>query len=220
MQTLRRNWYSIGAVVAVGALIYLIFAWSSLSVLQRLLLLNFVAMLLHQFEEYRWPGGFPAVWNLGIQESATPDRYPANANSVMIVNLFFPYAFCLIPVFFPQLIWLGLAPMLMGFGQFAVHAIMINRKLRTWYNPGLATVLLLFIPLDIAYIIHIQSNGLASGWDWLIGVLYMTLFTYLTLMWGLNKLADKNSPYPFDAAQMRRFNVPEKVARAKALAAH
>ena len=52
VQFMRRHWYSVGAVVAVGALIYLLYEWSTMGVLQRLLLLNFIVLLLHQFEEY------------------------------------------------------------------------------------------------------------------------------------------------------------------------
>ena len=181
-------------------------------------MLNFAAIFLHQFEEYGRPGGFPAVWNMGLQASAKPDRYPLNSNSAMIVNLLIPYTFYLIPLFFPNVIWLGLAPILMSISQFAVHGIMINRKLRAWYNPGMATIVLLFIPIGIAYIVYIQMNGLASGWDWLIAIVYMSVFSYLSLWWmTMTWLADKNSPYPFDEVEMRRFNVPEKIARAKAM---
>jgi hypothetical protein len=40
-----------------------------------LLLLNFVVLLVHQFEEYGWPGGFPAIMNMVLQPSPTPDHY-------------------------------------------------------------------------------------------------------------------------------------------------
>ncbi|MGH2578831.1 MAG: hypothetical protein ACRDG9_13955, partial [Actinomycetota bacterium] len=58
-----RRWHDIGLFSAMVAGAYLAFAWNDLEVLQRLLLMNFIVVLLHQFEEYSWPGGFPAVAN-------------------------------------------------------------------------------------------------------------------------------------------------------------
>jgi hypothetical protein len=212
MNYLRRNWYNIGLAVVVVTLIYFAFAWQSMGVLQRLLLLNFAAILLHQFEEYRWPGGEPAIMNMVIQPSNTPNRYPLNQNSAMITNVVSTYLFYLIPVFFPKVIWLGLAPMLFGAAQFIVHGILTNRKLRTWYNPGLVAVVFLHIPLAIAYIYTITANGMALGWDWLIAIVYLGSFAFIvvnkmTYTW----LADKNSPYVFDEVEMRRFHVVEKL---------
>jgi hypothetical protein len=74
MSFFRRHWYEIGAVVAVGTVGWLILGWQDMSVLQRLLLLNFVVLLVHQYEEYGWPGGEPAIMNVVLRSSSTPDR--------------------------------------------------------------------------------------------------------------------------------------------------
>src|ERR687883_1631858 len=132
-----RRWHDIGLVSAMVAGAYLASAWSELETLRRLLLLNFIVVLLHQFEEYSWPGGFPAVANLVMLTSARPDRYPLNQNSSMAANLVFAYGFYLLPVFFPAVIWLGLAPVLVGaILQVIGHAIFVNIKLRSFYTPG------------------------------------------------------------------------------------
>ena len=65
-----------------------------------------------------------------MQPSDRPDRYPLNQNSGLIINIFCAYPFYLLAVFFPQTIWLGLAPALFGFGQFIVHGVITNRKLQ------------------------------------------------------------------------------------------
>jgi hypothetical protein len=82
----RSHWYEVGAVVALGTVVWLILAWQDVGVLRRLLLLNFVALLVHQYKEYGWPGGEPAVMNIVIQRSPTPDRYPLNQNSAMAIK--------------------------------------------------------------------------------------------------------------------------------------
>jgi len=213
MNFIRRNWYNIGLVVAIGTTLYLAFAWHNMTILQILLLSNFVAVLIHQFEEYRFPGGFPAIVNMAILPSSTPNRYPFNQRSAMVTNLLGAYGFYLIPVFFPTVIWLGLAPMLLGIAQFFAHGIMINIRLRTLYSPGLGGSVLLLL-IGIYYIYYIHITGIASVWDWVIGPAYAALLAFIffnrvSTVW----LADKNSPYVFSEAEMRRFNVQEKLDR-------
>ncbi|WP_197525932.1 HXXEE domain-containing protein [Methanocella paludicola] len=212
MDFIRGNWYNIGLVVAFVALLYLVLEYPNMGVLQILLLLNFVAILIHQFEEYGFPGGEPAVMNMVLQPSSTPNKYPLNQNSAMITNVVVTYLMYLIPVFFPNIIWLGLAPILFGMMQFIVHGVMTNLKLKSLYNPGLGAVVLLHIPIGLYYIYYIQTMGLASIWDWVIAIVYMVLVAFIvvnkmTYSW----LADKNSPNIFSAAEMKRWNVQEKL---------
>ena len=215
MKFLRRHWYEIGGIVAIGAIVCLVIFWNQMDILRRLMLMSFAAFLLHEFEEYRFPGGFPAVWNIVFNNSDVPDRYPLNQNSTMIVNLMLAYIVYLLPVLFPNVIWLGLAPILMGLTQFFVHGIVLNTKMKSLYNPGLAVVVFIQIPLGIYYIWHITSNGLAQGVDWLLAVVYMILATGATLGWLLNRLARRDSKFRFDEVEMSRFDVPGKLKRVK-----
>ena len=48
--------------------------------------LNLAALMVHQFEEYGFPGYFPGLLNAGVFKSDKPDRYPLNTNSSLIVN--------------------------------------------------------------------------------------------------------------------------------------
>src|SRR5919106_4550975 len=152
LKFLRRHWHDIGLFSAIVAGGYLIFAWNELVFLQKLLLLNFIVILIHQFEEYSWPGGFPAIANLVLMPRL--DRYmgPLNQNSSMVTNLIFAYGFYLLPVFFPNMIWLCLAPVLLGSTvQFVGHAIYVNMRLRTFYSPGVATTVFGHIPIGVIY---------------------------------------------------------------------
>lgn len=40
------------------------------------------------------------------------------------------------PTLVQYVIWLGIAPMLMGMMQFLVHGIMTNVRMKSIYNPG------------------------------------------------------------------------------------
>lgn len=131
----------------------------------------------------------------------------------MIGNWGFAVLFYLPPIFFPNLIWLGLMPMLFGaIGQTLSHTFLNNAKLkaaglRYGYNSGLVTAYLGHLPLAIAYGYVVQHNGLASGWDWLIAALYAVFAYVVVFRLGIIKgLEDKDSPYPFDAVELARFD--------------
>ncbi|PGD75970.1 HXXEE domain-containing protein, partial [Bacillus wiedmannii] len=111
----RKHWCDVGLVMAIVALGYLVANFGKMSEIKVLLALSFVAILVHQFEEYRWPGYFAGLFNVVIFKSDIPDRYPLNTQSAMVINILIAYVFYLLPFFFPNIIWLGLAPILMGF---------------------------------------------------------------------------------------------------------
>jgi hypothetical protein len=213
MNWYRRNWYWAGGFVALGAMAYVAVGWSDLSVLERLLFLNFALLPIHEFEEYGWPGGEPAVMNRVLQPSAAPDRYPLNQNSAMIVNVIAAYPFLLAGALFPHQIWLGLAAVVFWVGQFAVHAILTNVKLKTIYNPGTFSMLI-GVALLIYYVYDVESNNLASLWDWVGGLALVAAFAVIFLVkMTYDWLADEDSPHPFTPAEMRRWDVDARLAR-------
>ena len=105
-----------------------------------MLVLGFALVPLHEFEEYGWPGGEPAIMNKVIQPSKRPDRYPLNQNSAMVVNVAW-YPFALVAAIFSGQVWLGLGTLLFWVGQFVIHGVVTNKKLKTVYNPGVLTML-------------------------------------------------------------------------------
>jgi hypothetical protein len=184
---------------------------SDLTRVQWILLLNCVVLLLHQFEEYAWPGGEPWIINEVMQPKASrPDRYPLNQNNAFVINVPIAWSFYLLPVFFPETVWVGLAPVLFGFGQLVVHGVTNNRKLKTIYNPGLAAVVLGHIPLGVWYLREVQT----SGRDWAFAILYMAAFMAVGMMKvGYGLLADENSAYPFAPEEMERFGRRRRLAQ-------
>ena len=214
MRWYRNNWYWVGPVFSLTVLVYLVVQWSDLSSLGRLLLANFIILPLHEFEEYGWPGGEPSIMNKVIQPSSEPDRYPLNQLSALVVNVFAAYPFLLVAAIFPGAIWLGFAAVVFWFGQFVIHGIVTNRKLKTIYNPGLLTTVV-GVAFLVYFMIHVTSNDLASAWDWIGGVLLMLAFAVIFLVkMTYTWLADKDSKYPFTDAEMKRWNVDARIARA------
>ncbi|UZF94267.1 hypothetical protein [Bosea sp. NBC_00550] len=57
MKYVIRRWYDIGLAMVVPVAVWAV--EGDLLPVQRILLLNFAVLLLHQFEEMRWLGGSP-----------------------------------------------------------------------------------------------------------------------------------------------------------------
>jgi hypothetical protein len=211
----RRHWHDVGLLSALVAGIYLVVAWGDLDDLQRLLLLNFIVVLLHQFEEYSWPGGFPAVANLILMPAmGSLSRWlkPLNQLSSAVANCVFAYVFYLLPVFFPHTIWLGLAPVLVGLViQTAGHCFLVNYRIRSLYSPGVATTVFGFIPVGGAYIYHIQANSLATASDWLAALGYMVVAVLLIFYVIEQRLLGGDNPrYPFPEDELQRGGVARR----------
>jgi hypothetical protein len=209
MNYIRRHWYSLGLLFGAADVIWILSG--HLNTVQVILLLNFVVLTVHQFEEYAWPGGEPWIINeVMMRRSGRPDRYPLNQNNAFFINVPLAYPFYVLPVFFLDVIWLGLAPTIFGFAQLAVHGIANNQKLKTIYNPGIAAVALGHVPLGIGYLVTVHTRPL----DWVFGLLYMVLFMGLGMkVIGYKFLAAENSIFPFAPEEMERWDRRRHLAR-------
>ena len=110
MRNYRDNWFNVGAVLAMAIAGALAISYRRLSSSRLFSVLNLAALMVHQFEEYGFPGYFPGLLNAGVFKSDKPDRYPLNTNSALIVNAAAGYPFYLLPVLFPKRRSLGLPP--------------------------------------------------------------------------------------------------------------
>lgn len=70
MEFWRKHWFDIGGGLAVVLGGWLIRHYQTLSTLQVILWLSLISLLLHQVEEYRWPGYFPGMINRAVYHSA------------------------------------------------------------------------------------------------------------------------------------------------------
>ena len=214
-----RHWHDVGLLSAMVAGIYLVGAWADLGFLQRILILNFIVVLLHQFEEYSWPGGFPAVANLIFIPLEPMSRYfkPLNQLSSAVANVAFAYVFYLLPVFFPDTIWLGLSTVIVGAVlQVIGHAILVNYEIRSLYSPGVATAVFAWLPLGVVYVYYVQEHGLASGVEWLAAIGY-TIVAMLLVFYVIEQrvFGGENPAYPFPQDELERFHVAERLESAR-----
>jgi Protein of unknown function with HXXEE motif len=214
MKFIRRHWYDLGLGFALMTLT--LQALLRIEGLQLILLLNLVVLFVHQFEEYHWPGGFPWILNEVVKRGSDgpADRYLLNQNNVAFINIM-AWPFYLFPVLFPGVIWLGLGQVLFGLvGQVIFHGIVANLKLKTWYNPGLAAVMLGHVPLGIWYLADVTGHGAVQWRDWLFALIYLAAFTGIVMqLIGFRLLASTTSPYPFAPEEMGRFDRERRLRR-------
>ncbi|MGI4742696.1 MAG: HXXEE domain-containing protein [Janthinobacterium lividum] len=120
----RTHWFDVGAGLALLLGTWLYLHRLSLSTGQLLLGGSFVTLLLHQVEEYRWPGYFPGMLNAAVYRSSLPDRYPLNPQTAFLINVPLGWtAYALAALFGPQLPWLGIATVLVSLGNVGAHAV-------------------------------------------------------------------------------------------------
>jgi len=198
MQFYRENWFNVGGVLFVALTFVMALAANSLDHIQVILIYSFMALLVHQYEEYAAPGGFPSIFNIALSgEKAVPERYPLNTNQVLVTNVYIAYPFYLAAIVFPNLIWLGVAQVVFGTLQVIIHGIVINRRLGTFYNPGLASAVFLHVPICVYYIWYVSSHGLAAPSDYVIGVIATLVAALVAIIIPIRLLSSKTSPYPF-----------------------
>lgn len=201
MKWFCRHWYEVGIIPAGIAFVLLLIKWGDMQALQRISLINFIGIMLHQFEEYGFPGGAPTFGNKYIRGGT--DRYPLNQFSAMLVNVLIAYICYLLPVIFPENIALGLAPILFGcVFQVMLHLVVFLVKFHHFYNSGLVAVLCIHVPCGILYISHAASQGLLTSRTWTYALIYLFVMIVFTILLGQKLLSKKDSLYPFDEKEV------------------
>ena len=202
MNYLRYHWFDLAIALAIALSIGLYIIQPSGMTL--VLWLSLGSLFLHQIEEWRFPGYFPGMLNSAMFNSDLPDRYPLNANSGMIVNVFFGWGgYLLAALFWHQAIWLAFATILMSIGNIVAHTIIFNIKGKTLYNPGLITSWLFFAPIVYLFFDMVITEHLATPLDWVIGLVLGAVINYFCVYKMIVWLADRNTPYVFPRAFLK-----------------
>lgn len=201
------NWYKFTIVYFFLLLIVMwLWGYDNLSQLQVILVCSLMALFIHQFEEYVFPGGGPVVINKGnFGERKDYRTYPGNMLSSMIVNNS-AWLVYIAAILYPKAIWLGLGTMFFNLFQLVGHGIKMNAGMRTWYNPGLASTVFLLVPVSVWYICFIITHRLATGGDWMLGVAAFIVTMLLTTILPVQLLKDRNTKYVMPEWQVARMN--------------
>jgi hypothetical protein len=204
MNFLRMHWFDLG--IALAALTGAFVLETRPTGLTLLLWMNLIALFLHQFEEYRYPGYFPGMMNTVMFSSQQPDRFPLNANTALIINLLVGWlTYFLAAILGEKAPWLGIATVMVSAGNFIAHTFLFNIKGNSRYNPGMLTADLLFLPIAVYFFYLVIKGPFASPVDWILGIVLGIALNYLGILKMIDLLKNKNTPYIFQ----ERFLVPK-----------
>jgi len=191
MKKIVNNWHWISVFLA-GAVALVAILVPTTPVTKLLLAANMV-LLLHFFEEFGWPGGFPWMGMKVLMGSNEMDSSKWNCNNLssMYGNwLFMLLVYCL-PLFFPNLHVLPLAAMMFSFAELLMHLILFNVRLKACYNPGMITGVFMLPPIAIYYFARVFDASIFSWYHYVIAVVWFVFVFWLSfrspIYWGLGK---------------------------------
>lgn len=211
MNWLRNNWYYLGGVIFVGLTFFVALFGDGLDPRQRLAIVLFMTLLIHQFEEYACPGGFPLSWNAGASgERELYDRYPMNKKGCVFSNVSFWVVYTIV-IFLYEIPVLVIMLSYVGFGQLMMHGVMINKKSGTKYNPGMATSIFVMVPVGLYTIWFYAANYDFTAWTWVFAALILVVLMITLLALPLKVTMDKDSPYRYTEEELKRGGVPARL---------
>lgn len=214
MKAYIRNWYYIGGIIfAVLAFALGIFG-DQIDPMRKIMMVLYMSLLLHQYEEYAVPGGFPAAWNYGVSgEKEVYDRYPLNAKSAFIVNICCAYPAYILGIIFSSFLPLCLFVTYFTMPQILMHGILMNKKMGTFYNPGVATALFVMLPAGIYSLWFIGTHYNFPGWYWWVPLLFQPVAALCMIGLPIKLCQDKKTPYNFPSRDINGFSIQNHVAR-------
>ena len=162
-------WIMMGLAVCVA--LYAIFCWPSMTAGQQVISLFFIAVGLHCVEEMKLPGGFVEMVVTFVKLPFMDMGVPKLLLSCFIIYL------GLIPLFLPSITWLAAAPLYLGIIEVIAHLLAAARMntRKYFYSPGMATALLVFLPLTVWGFHKVITENVVSGWGWLWAFLYLAI---------------------------------------------
>jgi len=159
---LKDNWAQTGLVLAFYLTLFLMVFVRKTDFAVFLILLQTPLYMLHESEEYLFPGGFARFFNRDIFKVEAEDE-PLGRDFIFFVNI--GLIWVLLPLFgLLSTISLSFGLWIPYFTIFAgLSHIALGIKARKLYNPGLIVSLILNIPVGSAVVLYLSRKGYLSS---------------------------------------------------------
>jgi hypothetical protein len=170
MKLLGRNILYIEAVLAILVAIYAALRWPELPLVNRMVCLFFVALVMHVWEESRYPGGFSEMVAEKLHFVSKDLHFGEliTGSLVIVVGL--------VPILLQHVIWLSMAVMILGLLESVVHVAIIKLfHLHRPYSPGMMTAVLLMLPISLYTVRYTVQHNLMPPLYWLLSFGYLLL---------------------------------------------
>jgi hypothetical protein len=184
MSYIDKHWATFGGIMAVVIIVLALIIDKELSNIQTIFWIHLATLLLHQFEEYTYPGMFKDFFNTNIWNKNAITRFPLNEKGILVINIILAWTMYFFASFVGvKVVWLtfGLAGITITNG--IMHTIMFVKLKK--YNPGLITGFLIFIPFGLYLLTRLKNyavfeNLILGLIIFVIGTLSIPLSIYLT----------------------------------------
>jgi hypothetical protein len=161
-QWLKQDWAKIGFIVAIFLFAFLMVLVREDDFVLFLILLQTPLYMLHETEEYVFPGGFGKFFNMDIMGLATENK-PLDENFIFTINI--SLVWVLLPIFgllatvdYQFGIWILYFSLFAGLAHIA-----LGIRAKKLYNPGLVVSLLLNIPVSLGSIAYLAEQGVIEN---------------------------------------------------------
>ncbi len=166
MKWFIKHWAKIGGLIVIAIAVYVSNSNFKLTDMESLLWLHFATLLIHQFEEYVYPGGFKDFFQENIYNKNRIIRFPLNDRGIILVNVIIGWtAYFFSAINGEKILWLavGLLGVTILNGLLHTFMLVVRRK----YNPGFVSGLFLLIPFGTFVLLKLltvlPTNDLISG---------------------------------------------------------
>lgn len=168
METFMRK-YSFWLTSLLGgiALSVLVIGWNQIDMLHKLPIMYIVALVLHETEELKLPGGFIEMVTdmTGLQLK--------NLGMAKFGLLMFTLYATVLPAFLAGWVWPVMSTLFIGIVEIIMHLAAARINMERFYSPGLITAVLVQFPVAVYGYYYLYSNGLVKGIYWLWAILLL-----------------------------------------------
>lgn len=170
-----KNWAKAGLLISLAILAYIyLIQKQTVALLDKYILLNLAFLMLHQFEEYVYPGTFKDYFNNRLYNPFGFFRNKLTDKAILWVNVIFGWGMNIL-----VLVFLNTNPVavMAVIGIVFINGIVhffVTFKTRD-YNPGVVTGAILFIPLGIYSYTKLSTVGLVKQID----IPFILLYAFL-----------------------------------------
>ncbi len=209
----RRYWAAIGGLIFVGLAFMLGILGDTIPTMQRLMILLYMSLLFHQFEEYIFPGGFAVANNIALfGEKKDINKYPLNEMSALIVNVACAYPLYIVGIFCYELLWYDIFIAYFTMVQVLMHCLKINISLRAWYSPGCLSALFVMLPLGIYTLWHMATHIAVPSYCWWAPIIAFPFVAFTTILLPILLFKRRDTPYAFAKHQAEDFAIKGGIA--------
>jgi len=175
---LKKDWAKTGLILSIFLFIFLFAFVRQDDFVVFILLLQTPLYMLHQTEEYVFPGGFGKFFNTKIFELETEDG-PVDQNFIFFVNIILIWF--ILPVFgllstidYRYGLWIPYFSFFAGIAH-----VLLAIRAKKLYNPGLIVSLFINIPVGLWSILYLINKGILE---------HFFLNPYIVIGLGLNAI--------------------------------